>query len=167
MYLLFTTTKLTPIPAVMSLPTYHHQSDLNGVFNFIQPSNHQTSEYQPATGEVEDDMEGEQETIPSPTLSDEQEPLGIVQDHEVDLSGLLRTVSEMSKGVSDGTHAEYMRYDLLFINCTLALLTLYCRLMTNCEGFLVSKGLVTQGNFFSAMPHPNAPVYIVAWIMDR
>lgn len=39
--------------------------------------------------------------------------------------------------------------------------------MKHCEGFLVSKGLVNQGEIFSAMPHPNAPVYIVAWIMDR
>jgi hypothetical protein len=107
------------------MPTPTRQSGLDGVFNFIQPSNNKTSEYQPASEEVEDDMEGEQETIPSLNLSDEPEPetsgSGVVQHHhaEVDLSGLFKTVSEMLKGVSDGTHAEYMRYDLPLIYCAL------------------------------------------------
>ena len=110
------------------MPTPNCQPGLDGLFNFIQPLNDKASEYQPASGEVEDDMEGEQETIPSLNLSDEPEPetsgSGVVRDHhdEVDLSGLFKTVSEMSKGVSDGTHAEYMWYDLLLIYCTLALL---------------------------------------------
>ena len=110
------------------MPMPNCQPGLDGIFNFIQPSNNKTSEYQPASGEVEDDMEGEQETIPSLNLGDEPEPetsgSGVVRDHhaEVDLSGLFKIVSEMSKGVSDGTHAEYMRYDLPLIYCILALL---------------------------------------------
>jgi len=47
--------------------------NLVGVLNFIQPSKNAPTEYQPATGEVEDDMEGEQETIPDSGLDGDAE----------------------------------------------------------------------------------------------
>jgi len=89
--------------------------NLIGVLNFIQPSKtDKPAEYQPAIGEVEDDMEGEQETIPDSELNSKLNTTCLDPDDiSVDLPDLLKTVSEMSKGVSEGTHAEYIRYMIL------------------------------------------------------
>ena len=44
------------------------------------------------------------------------------------------------------------------------------RLMKHCVSFLVSKGLLEQGqseSFFSSTPHVNTPWCIAAWIMNQ
>jgi hypothetical protein len=46
---------------------------------------------------VQDDLDGEKETV-------------AVDEGNTNLMELLSTVNEVSKGVSDGTHAEYRRY---------------------------------------------------------
>ncbi|KAF8261883.1 hypothetical protein EI94DRAFT_1541505, partial [Lactarius quietus] len=40
-------------------------------------------------------------------------------------------------------------------------------LIIQCEEFLVQKGLVTRGQFFSNKPHKYAPQFIVAWILNE
>lgn len=47
---------------------------------------------------VMDDLEAEQETVPN-----------VSEDNAYNLQELLSTVNEVSRGVSDGTHAEYWR----------------------------------------------------------
>ncbi|KAJ3803498.1 hypothetical protein F5876DRAFT_54370, partial [Lentinula aff. lateritia] len=41
------------------------------------------------------------------------------------------------------------------------------RLMKQCNKFLVDRQMITEGTqFFCNKPHPQAAVYLVAWIMD-
>ncbi|KAF8270747.1 hypothetical protein EI94DRAFT_1698614 [Lactarius quietus] len=86
---------------------------------------------------VLDDLEGEQEAAP------------YSEEGHTDVLQLLSTVDEVSKGVSEGTHVEYQH------------------LKIQCEEFLVQKGLVTRGQFFSNKPHKYAPQFIVAWILNE
>ncbi|KAN0135138.1 hypothetical protein V8E53_007029 [Lactarius tabidus] len=85
---------------------------------------------------VQDDLDGEKETV-------------AVDEGNTNLMELLSTVNEVSKGVSDGTHAEYRR------------------LISQCEEFLDQRELVPRGQFFSNRPHKYAPQLIVVWIMKE
>jgi hypothetical protein len=68
--------------------------DLAGLFESIDPTD-------PATKlggfDVQDDLEGEQETLPD------------MVDDAMQLSELLSTIGEASKGVSEATDADYRR----------------------------------------------------------
>ncbi|KAJ3809377.1 hypothetical protein F5876DRAFT_43976 [Lentinula aff. lateritia] len=87
----------------------------------------------------------EQHSNPADILDDLEESHDQV---EVDLSGLSDAVREVSKGVSEKTSQEYLR------------------LMKQCNIFLVEQQMITDGTqFFCDNPHPQAAVYIVAWIM--
>lgn len=76
----------------------------SGVLGIIEPS-------RPAAAQqldedavlVSDDLDGEQETIPN--LEEAQEA-----HTGISVAELLNTLSEVAKGVSDGTHQEYLRY---------------------------------------------------------
>ena len=70
-----------------------------GVLNIVEPSfNPNRSLDQLDQEAVMDDRDGEKETIPA------------LEEGNTNIMGLLSTVNEVSKGVSDGTHAEYQRY---------------------------------------------------------
>lgn len=69
----------------------------SGVFDAINPSNPMGDTYAEA---ILDDLEGEQESFPDIVVEDSEDN---------DLSKLLDTVKHASKGVSEGTHKEYMR----------------------------------------------------------
>ncbi|KAJ3910969.1 hypothetical protein F5877DRAFT_73532, partial [Lentinula edodes] len=88
----------------------------------------------------------EQHLNPADILDDLEESHDQV---EVDLSGLSDAIREVSKGVSEKTSQEYLR------------------LMKQCNTFLVDRQMITEGTqFFCNKPHPQAAVYLVAWIMD-
>lgn len=72
--------------------------DLAGLFESINPTNHKEK---PGTFDVEDDLEGEQETLPGPDSE-------VAQD-AMQLDELLTTIGEASKGVSEATDADYRR----------------------------------------------------------
>ncbi|KAH9032741.1 hypothetical protein EDB84DRAFT_1438558 [Lactarius hengduanensis] len=110
-----------------------------GVLGNIEPSN-------PAdVNTVMDDLEGECETIP-----DLEEADGALDGaRNASVTDLLTTVNDASRGVSDRTHDEYRR------------------LIAQCTEFLVQTNLVAPSEFFSDKPHPYAPQFIVAWIMNE
>ncbi|KAJ3925554.1 MAG: hypothetical protein NXY57DRAFT_1044015 [Lentinula lateritia] len=63
-------------------------------------------------------------------------------DPAVDMSTLLDSIKEVSKGVSEKTGQEYGR-------------------------FLHKRNMIPEGiDFFCKKPHPQSAVYLAAWIMD-
>ncbi|KAJ7107690.1 hypothetical protein C8R44DRAFT_885104 [Mycena epipterygia] len=134
---------------------------------------------EPGQDEIDDDLEGEQETFdfnvplllrPGEWDDDEMDSdsedngsdsdsgsVGLREDSDgdtrmpvVDMTAMRAVITEASKGVVDGTDAEYKRHHKL------------------CEAFLQSKGFLKEGEkFFTDTPHKDAPALIVAWIMDR
>lgn len=70
--------------------------DLTGIFESINPTN---CNEKLGTFDVQDDLEGEQETLPGPGS-------GVAED-AMQLDELLNTIGEASKGVSDATDADY------------------------------------------------------------
>jgi len=137
-----------------------------GVLGIIQPQG-QLQEV-----DVTDDLDGEGETlgstVPGPSLE--------LEDGNLDarVADLLKTVNEVSKGVSERTHDEYQRYVLYYLgphrSCSLlTLMTLVpSRLMAQCEEFLTQKEkLLLPGQFFCERPLENAPSYIAMWIMNE
>ncbi|KAK7033784.1 DNA breaking-rejoining enzyme [Favolaschia claudopus] len=111
----------------------------------------------PAQDEIEDDIEGEQQTITFnddsvPVLgsatnneedSGEDETLAEDRDGDVKMDDLRAVIKEVSKGVVDSTDAEYKRY------------------------FVCAAGFIEKGNeFFTSTPDPQSAIYIVAWIMN-
>jgi hypothetical protein len=82
------------------------------------------------------------------------------------LSELLNTIGEASKGVSEATDADYRRYSLLCMQVKCLLNWTMFRLMANCEGFLIKQNLVKKGEFFSDNPGDHAAHFIAAWIMN-
>jgi hypothetical protein len=77
-----------------------------GVLNAVEPMN---GWEKPTPGEIEDDVNGEQEALGLPTDADD--------DHEQeadiaeDFRQLQSTLQDASKGVSENTHNEYTRFD--------------------------------------------------------
>jgi hypothetical protein len=77
-----------------------------GVLNAVEPMN---GWEKPTPGEIEDDVNGEQEALGLPTDADD--------DHEQeadiaeDFRQLQSTLQDASKGVSEDTHNEYIRFD--------------------------------------------------------
>ncbi|CAA7267737.1 unnamed protein product [Cyclocybe aegerita] len=96
--------------------------------------------------DVEDDIEGEKETLPDLAPED---LIGIDRELET-VSQWRTTVTGASKGVTDKTESEYQR------------------LMRQCVEFLISHKLIQDStDFFCPNPPENAPLYIVAWIMNQ
>lgn len=105
----------------------------------------------------------EQHSNPADILDDLEESHDQV---EVDLSGLSDAVREVSKGVSEKTSQEYLRCVLVKYETCLPEDQICSRLMKQCNIFLVEQQMITEGSqFFCNSPHPQAAVYIVAWIM--
>ncbi|KAH9161104.1 hypothetical protein EDB89DRAFT_1914099 [Lactarius sanguifluus] len=88
-----------------------------------------------------DDLEGEVETLPALEVVDAAP--------DVTMTDLLATVKDVSRGVSDRTHSEYLR------------------LIAQCTEFLTRKNIVRPSEFFSDEPHQYAPQFIVVWIMNK
>lgn len=72
-----------------------------GLLSVLDPNNKYE---QPAAGAIQDDIEGEQETIPN----SDSAPISI--------PGLMKTLAEASKGVSEKTDGEYHRYVNILTN---------------------------------------------------
>ena len=98
-----------------------------GVYQAINPSNEWE---RPAEEEVEDDVEGEQETLPDPDHepgdhdvatslgpSNGENGLGGTSSNEEQMSQLQSTLLNASKGVTEGTDNEYKRFTIKFIHC--------------------------------------------------
>ncbi|CAA7260796.1 unnamed protein product [Cyclocybe aegerita] len=96
--------------------------------------------------DIKDDIEGEKETLPDLVPEDL-----IRTDAELETVSQWRTtVTGASKGVTDKTESEYHW------------------LMKQCVEFLISHKLIqNSANFFCPNPPENAPLYIVAWIMNQ
>ncbi|KAH9026890.1 hypothetical protein EDB84DRAFT_1440026 [Lactarius hengduanensis] len=108
-----------------------------GVLDNIEPSNEGRFDAE----DMLDDLEGECETIPALEVDDGAP--------DVTTADLLATVRDVSRGVSDRTHNEYLR------------------LITQCAEFLTRKNIAKPGEFFSDRPHQYAPHFIVVWIMNE
>lgn len=92
----------------------------------------------PDRGQILDDIEGEQETVP--------------EDGQVDtnnVSDLLQTVTQLSNGVCHKTDQEYKR------------------LIAQFEFFLVKHGLIKAGDLLATNPGTHAAHFIVLWIMNH
>jgi hypothetical protein len=119
-----------------------------------------------------DDYEGEQETLDlqNSTGDDSGEDVDEDADDEasVGFSGLKDVVKNASKGITEGTDAEYKRSEHNCLSFLLVcLLLLRTSQMAKCFQFLVAKKLIDGSEpFFSATPSDNAPLLITAWIMD-
>jgi hypothetical protein len=77
-----------------------------GVLNAVEP----IEEWEkPTPREIEDDVDGEQEALglPTDTNDDHEQDSDVVEDFQQ----LQSTLQEASKGVSEGTHNEYKRFD--------------------------------------------------------
>ncbi|KAG2354915.1 hypothetical protein BDR07DRAFT_1493931 [Suillus spraguei] len=99
---------------------------------------------------IEEDVAAEQETLIRPSSGKEQSaPTMNMSMDASEFAKLQVTLMEVSKGVTEGTDAEYKR------------------LMNSCLAFAVGTRLLeTDEEFFSKRPQPNAPWIIVAWIMN-
>lgn len=79
-----------------------------------------------AAGEHPDvlaDIEGEQETMPADAEADTSDDEDEDEIDQEDLGGVLpaqwkETMAHASKGVTDNTHREYLRYVLSYLRCT-------------------------------------------------
>ncbi|KAJ6622744.1 hypothetical protein B0H10DRAFT_2214072 [Mycena sp. CBHHK59/15] len=150
--------------AILEAPEYA------GIRCAIRPSSWEdaSAEDQPAQDEIDDDIEGEKETLDLQELPgegdvDEDKLSASGDDSDSDSDGEredsdgdakmadLRTIiTEASKGVTDDTDAEYKRIIKL------------------CEKFVHVKGFIKEGRaFFTNTPHTESAAFIVAWIMDR
>ncbi|KAG1724756.1 uncharacterized protein EDB91DRAFT_1170028 [Suillus paluster] len=97
--------------------------------------------------EIEEDVAAEQETIIEPGAGLKTANTGSIDTP--DFVKLQMTLMEASKGVTDGTDAEYKR------------------LMNSCVSFAIRIRLLgPDEEFFSKRPRADAPLVIVAWIMN-
>lgn len=108
--------------------------------------------------EIDDDISGEQETV-IPQMSNKTEstfPPGQLEE----------AILQASKGVGESTDGAYKSCVFNTLRIFFQSVT-YFSLMIKCEKFLIDRGLIElNGNFFTATPIDNAPMLIVAWIMD-
>jgi hypothetical protein len=143
-----------------------------GLFATLHPAN---EEEQPSATQIIDDYEGEQETLLSHCAdiepSDEEEDCSMNVDDKGEITGFSQlndTVRNASKGVTEGTDAEYKRSVSMATTIFAPhFIFLGDSQMARCTSFLTQKGLIKTGeSFFSSTPNPNSPLYIAAWIMD-
>ncbi|KAJ7908584.1 hypothetical protein B0H13DRAFT_1878510 [Mycena leptocephala] len=135
-----------------------------GILLALQPStiddSGAPSPFAPAQDEIDDDIDGEKETLDleeltgAPDNSESDEGSG-EEDEDgdskmADLTAMCAVITKASKGVVDSTDAEYKRNIKL------------------CEKFVHLKGFIKEEEaFFTNNPHPDAAAFIVAWILDR
>jgi hypothetical protein len=146
-----------------------------GLFATLDPDN---EEERPSATQIIDDYEGEQETLLSCCadieLGDEEEDPAMDVEDDNDVGGITGfsqlndTVRNASKGVTEGTDAEYKRsVSMATTIFVLHFIFLGDSQMARFISFLTQKGLIKTGeSFFSSTPHRNSPLYIAAWIMD-
>lgn len=72
----------------------------------------------PPAVDVEEDIEGEQETLPDLVSGDDINPDIRSSGPDISLPELEKTVAGISKGVTDATEREYLRYaaSIIFAN---------------------------------------------------
>jgi hypothetical protein len=77
-----------------------------GVLNAVEPMN---GWEKPTPGEIDDDVDGEREALGLPTdVDDDHEQEADIIDDFQQLQSILQ---DASRGVSEGTHNEYKRFD--------------------------------------------------------
>jgi hypothetical protein len=119
---------------------------------------------------VLDDLDGEKETMPEAELNDWELTLEEREGKKLgsaSLNNLKESIQNASRGVTEETDKSYRKYvNYDFGN------KLSCnwigRLAENCTTFLVDEGLIKKGDsFVGPCPQKDAPLFIVAWIMNR
>ncbi|KIK77859.1 hypothetical protein PAXRUDRAFT_165548 [Paxillus rubicundulus Ve08.2h10] len=120
-------------------PDVFHADIYPGLCDAVSPTTASTLELL----DVSDDMTAEQEILPVAATATNVRDLG------EEFTQLQATLLDASKGVTEGMDAEYKR------------------LMQQCEFFLIDMGWLQHNElFFCKTPHPEAPAFIVAWIMN-
>lgn len=109
----------------------------------------------PLQEDIDDDIDGEKETIPTLTVDDLQQLAEVDQSDGDQNPGPFATmwrasITSASKGVSDKTDSEYQR------------------LAKQCAAFLISHQLIkTADEFLCPTPPNDSDVYIISWIMEE
>ncbi|KAF8907240.1 hypothetical protein CPB84DRAFT_293072 [Gymnopilus junonius] len=102
------------------------------------------SKERPHEEDIENDMDGEKETIPDLSSGDSQPS----ENPTVFL--WRKTITGASKGVSEKTDSEYQR------------------LVNQCVNFLISNSLIkSHEEFVCSNPPQDTPLFITAWIMNQ
>jgi hypothetical protein len=144
-------------------PSLIENPNFAGVLNAIEPKD---GWEKPTPGEIEDDVDGEQEALGLPTNADD--------DHEQeadiaeDFRQLQSTLQDASKGVSENTHNEYTKFVDTFL-CYYRMTDHCMHSQANrCVDFLIKQGLIMKREeFLQETPHPQSPWFICAWIMNE
>ncbi|KAF5379508.1 hypothetical protein D9615_006528 [Tricholomella constricta] len=139
---------LTPEPIEIRSSTELRAPAFAGIYQAIEYNQGDVK----FAGAVQDDLEGEQEAMPDISAED-CIPIPEEQAKALAIPGgieqLNTTVTNASKGVKEDTDKQYKR------------------LAKKCLAFLHGRHLLDPGaKFFCERPPENAPLLIVAWIMD-
>jgi hypothetical protein len=151
-------------------PTVLESPGFAGVLKAVNPTNEWEK---PAHAEVAEDVEGEQETLAMPADTDDPadiDELELVENKSLvdGFSWLQSTLQDASKGVTEGTHNEYKRFDLSTNHSASKTDPCMCSQMNRCAAFLIKQGLINkEEEFFTEVPHPQSPWFICAWIMHE
>jgi hypothetical protein len=118
----------------------------------------------PLQEDIEDDIEGEKETIPNLTEDDlqpsDQSPGPFDETWRA-------SITSASKGVTDRTDSEYQRSVILLISLFL-LIWFFYSLAKQCAAFLITHQLIkTADEFLCPTPPNDSDVYIISWIMEE
>ncbi|KAJ3973919.1 hypothetical protein EV361DRAFT_795313 [Lentinula raphanica] len=100
--------------------------------------------------DVLDDLEETQDNVGLDFENSEGQKPNTEDVEMLDMTELMRSIKEVSKGVSEKTAQEY------------------ARLMKQCEKFVHERKLIPDNvEFFSAEPYPQSAQCLVAWIMHQ
>ena len=111
------------MPPLPDVPALRDNPALAGLFAMLHPENENEH---PSTTEILDDFEGEQETLlpgtadvetgdddPEADDDDDDEKADTNKEENIRLLQIGDTIRNASKGVTEGTDAEYKKYVLL------------------------------------------------------
>ena len=118
----------------------------------------------PLQEEIDDDIEGEKETIPNLTEDDLQQ-----QDERPGpfVESWRASVTNASKGVTEKMDNEYQRFVIWLLSSQL-LTWVLSRLAKQCAAFLISQKVIkTVEDFLCPNPPNDSDVYIISWIMQE
>ena len=121
----------------------------------------------PLQEDIDDDIEGEKETIPNLTEDELQQP---DQSPRPFAAKWWASIVSASKGVTEKTDSEYQR---LVISIHLIVLItsidlIFSRLAKQCATFLISHRLIkTAEEFLCSKPPDDSDIYIISWIMQE
>lgn len=118
----------------------------------------------PLQEDIDDDIEGEKETIPNLTEDDLQQ---LDQNPGPFAANWRTSITSASKGVTEKTDSEYQRSVISFILIIIIDLVL-TSLAKQCAAFLISHQLIkTAEEFLCPNPPNDSDVYIISWIMQE